>query len=209
MKLYAYYQSSASYRVRIALNLKGLAPEIIPINLVKGEQKTDSYRTINPQGLVPSLVDGEHALTQSLAIIEYLEEKYPAPALLPLTPPERARVRAIAQAMACEMAPLGNLRVRKFIQKEFSASEKDWTRHWNELGLAEVEAMLTSSSDTGKFCHGASPTMADCILVPQLFVARRFGCDVSAYPTLARIDAACAEIPAFIAAHPSKQPDAQ
>ena len=208
MKLYAYWQSSASYRVRIALNLKGLKPATIPINLLTSDQKSDAYRAINPQQIVPSFTDGEHTLTQSMAIIEYLEEKHPEPPLMPLTPPERARVRAIALGMACEVAPLGNLRLRKFVHKQFGMPEKDWVKHWNDAGLAEIEAMLSTSPQTGKFCHGASPTLADCVLVPQLFVARRFGCDTSAYPTLARIDAACAELPAFIAAHPGNQPDA-
>jgi len=208
VKLYSYWQSSASFRVRIALNLKGIKVETVPINLLKAEQRTEAYRKIHPQGLVPALADGEHVLTQSLAIIEYLEEKYPMPPLLPLAPAERARVRAIAQGMACEVAPLGNLRVRKFVHQHYSAPENEWVRHWNELGLAEIETLLTNHPQTGTFCHGATPTLADCVLVPQLFVARRFGCDTSTFPTLTRIDAACMQLPAFIAAHPSNQPDA-
>jgi len=208
MKLYSYWHSSASYRLRIALALKGIGYETVEINLLKGEQRTPEFLKINPQGLVPALLDGDHLLTQSMAIIEYLDEKYPAVPLLPVTPPERARVRAIAQAMACEMGPLGNLRVRKYVHDEYGTPEKEWVKLWNDSGLPEIETMLTTSDQTGRFCHGATPTLADCILVPQLFVARRFGCDLTSYPTLSRIEAACNAHPAFIAAHPSKQPDA-
>jgi maleylpyruvate isomerase len=208
MKLYTYHASSGAYRVRIALNLKGLKADMEFVDLTKGQQHDPRYAAINPQQLVPSLItDDGTILTQSLAIIEYLEEKYPEPPLLPLTPPERARVRAIADAMAMDIAPINNLKVRKYV-KGLQLEEKAWIQHWTHSGLKPLEKMLADSPHTGKFCHGAAPTIADCVLVPQLFHARRFGCDLTTYPTLTRIDATCNEHPAFIAAHPSKQPDA-
>lgn len=208
MKLYTYFQSSGAYRVRIALALKGLRVDMVPVDLTKGEQKNPAYAAINPQMLVPSFIDNSgHVLTQSLAIIEYLEEKFPAPMLLPVTPLERARVRAIAYAMAMDIAPVNNLAIRKFV-KGRGIDEKEWIQHWTHAGLAPIEKMLAESLDTGRFCHGAHPTMADCVLVPQLFHARRFGCDLSAYPTLVRIDAACNELSEFIIAQPGKQADA-
>lgn len=211
MKLYGYFRSSATYRVRIALNLKGLEAEVVPVNLLKGEQKSDSYTKINPQQLVPALVDGEHVLTQSVSIIEYLEEKYPTPALLPQPLHERARVRAIALAVACEIAPLANLGPLNFLTQQMKLSDEQkmqWYRHWLARGFAAVEQMLASSPYTGSFCHGSAPTLADCCLVPQVFNARRFECDLTPYPTLAAIAQTCEQHPAFIAAHPSKQPDA-
>jgi maleylacetoacetate isomerase len=209
MKLYSYCQSSGAYRVRIALAIKGISVEMSFVDLTKNQQKDPAYVALNPQGLVPSLIDDDgHVLTQSLAIIEFLEEKYPQPALLPLVPHERARVRAIAQAMATDIAPLNNLKIRKYIKGELGRNEAEWIQHWTHEGLRPVETMLSTSSDTGTFCHGSTPTLADCILVPQLFHARRFGCDLSEYPTLSRIDAACNQLPAFIAAHPLNQPDA-
>ena len=209
MKLYTYFQSSGAYRVRIALNLKDLKAEMLPVDLTKGEQQSAAYAAVNPQMLVPSFVDNDgHPLTQSLSIIEYLEEKFPHPALLPKPAHERARVRAIAYAMAMDIAPINNLKVRKFI-KEKNIDEKEWIQHWTHEGLTGVEKMLADNIHTGHyFCHGEHPTMADCVLIPQLFHARRFGCDLTAYPTLTRIEAACNDHPAFIAAHPSKQPDA-
>ena len=208
MKLYTYFQSSGAYRVRIALFLKGLKAEMIPVDLTKGEQKLPAYLAVNPQGLVPSFVDNAgHALTQSLAIIEYLEEKFPAPPLLPVTPHERARVRAIAYAMSMDIAPINNLSIRKYV-KARGIDEKEWIQHWTHEGLRPLEKMLAESPMTGKFCHGAAPTMADCVLVPQLFHARRFGCDLGAYPTLSRIDAACNALDAFQLAQPSRQADA-
>lgn len=207
MKLYTYHASSGAYRVRIALNLKDLKAEMAFVDLTKGEQQSAAYAAINPQMLVPSLIDNDgHVLTQSLAIIEYLEEKFPHPPLLPKAPHERARVRAIAQAMAMDIAPINNLRVRKYIKNK-QIDEKGWIQHWTLQGLKGVEAMLAGNVATGHFCHGDEPTLADCVLVPQLFHARRFGCNLSAYPTLVRIDATCNEHPAFAAAHPSRQPD--
>ena len=211
MKLHGYFRSSASYRVRIALNLKGLPYDTVPVNLLTGEQKSEAYRKLNPQGLVPLLVDGEHSLTQSLAIMEYLEETYPNPPLLPQTRPERARVRALALAIACEMGPLCNSGPLGFLGKELGLNEVQknlWYHHWMKKGFDALETLLVASSDTGSYCHGASPTMADCLLVPQLFNARRYAFDLTPYPTLLRIDAQCSKHPAFIAAHPSKQPDA-
>lgn len=209
MKLYTYFASSASWRVRIALAIKGLKADWQFIDLTKGEQKSEAYGALNPQQLVPTFIDNNgNVLTQSLTIIEYLEEKYPAPALLPVVPLERARVRAIAQAMALDIAPINNLKVRKHI-KSLGLDEFEWIQHWTHEGLKAVEAMLARSSETGRFCHGSLPTMADCVLVPQLYHARRFKCYLAAYPTLLAIEAACAEHPAFKKAHALAQPDAK
>ena len=214
MKLYSYFRSSAAYRVRIALNLKGLAYETVPVHLLKdgGQQLSDSYRSLNPTALVPTLVDGDLAVGQSMAILEYLEETHPAPALLPADAKGRARVRAIAQTIACDIHPLNNLRVLKYLKHEMGVGEEaknEWYRHWIALGLASLEAMLVRSALTGRFCCGDEPGMADACLVPQLFNARRMECDVSAFPTVLRIDAACAELDAFRKAAPSSQPDAE
>lgn len=207
MKLYTYHASSGAYRVRIALNLKGLKVEMLFVDLTKAQQKEPFYAAINPQQMVPSFIDNDgHVLTQSLAIIEYLEETHPKPPLLPKAPLERARVRAIAHAMASDIAPINNLKIRKYVKDVFGRDEKEWIQHWTHSGLAGVEKLVAAGA--GMFCHGDHPTLADCVLVPQLFHARRFGTDLSAYPTLTRIDAACNEHPAFQMAHPSKQPDA-
>jgi maleylacetoacetate isomerase len=210
MKLYSYFRSSASYRVRIALNLKGLMPEIIPVNLLKGEQKAEAYRRVNPQQLVPSLVEDGQVLTQSLAIMEYLDEQYPVPPLLPQAPLERARVRALAQAIACEMAPLNNVGVLQFLTQSMGVSDEgkmQWYRHWVSKGFEAVESLLASGG-AATYCHGASPTLADCCLVPQVYNARRFNCDLSPYPLLTAIAGRCDAHPAFAAAHPSRQLDA-
>jgi len=207
MKLYTYHASSGAYRVRIALNLKGLKAEMAFVDLTKSQQKDPAYANVNPQQMVPSFIDDAgNVLTQSLAIIEYLEETHPNPPLLPKPPLERARVRSIAHAMASDIAPINNLKIRKYVKDVLSRDEKEWIQHWTHSGLAGVEKLVAKGA--GKFCHGDTPTLADCVLVPQLFHARRFGADLSAYPTLVRIDATCNEHPAFIAAHPSKQPDA-
>jgi maleylpyruvate isomerase len=209
MKLYSYFRSSASYRVRIALNLKGLPYDIVPVNLLKSQQKSAEYAAVNPQQLVPALIDNGQVLTQSLAVIEYLDEKYPTIPLLPVAPLERARVRALALAVACEIAPLNNLGPLNFL-KELGLTDEQktrWYHHWLAKGFKAVEEMLQNDA-TGTYCHGAAPTMADCVLVPQVFNAQRFNCDLSPYPTLMRIHAACEKHPAFIAAHPSQQPDA-
>ena len=215
MKLYTYFRSSTSYRVRIALNLKGLPYQAIPVHLLKGggEQLLPAYRDINPQALLPALIDdgnGE-AITQSLAIIEYLEEKYPATPLLPPDAADRAAVRSLALAIACEVHPLGNLRVLKYLENILGVKPEDkltWSRHWMREGLAALEKTL-SLRGADRFCHGDSPTLADCCLVPQMFNARRFEVDLAPYPTLLRIDAACAELAAFAQAHPMRQPDSE
>jgi len=211
MKLYSYFRSSAAYRARIALHLKGLPFDYAPVHLRKGEQNAEAYRALNRQELVPTLIDGDTAVTQSLAIIEYLDERYPEPLLLPKAPEARARVRAIAMAIACDIHPLDNLRVLRYLTRTIGASEeaKDgWYRHWIDLGLAALETQLASETATGEFCHGATPTLADICLVPQLANARRSGIPLDAYPTLTRIEAACNALPAFAAAAPDRQPDA-
>ncbi|WP_142846445.1 maleylacetoacetate isomerase [Telmatospirillum sp. J64-1] len=213
MKLYTYFRSSAAYRVRIALGLKGVGYDSLPVHLLRdgGEQHRDAYLALNPQGLVPVLEEDGRVLTQSLAIIEYLEETHPAPALLPSDPVERARVRALAQAVACDIHPLNNLRVLRYLVRTLGVSEEQknaWYRHWIETGLPALESMLAGHPATGRFCHGDTPGLADCVLVPQLFNARRFQIDLAPYPTLTRIDEACAALPAFQAAHPDNQPDA-
>lgn len=215
LKLYSYFRSSAAYRVRIALALKGIGYDTLPVHLIRdgGEHRRDSYRTINPEGLVPALqLDDGPLLTQSLAIIEYLDETQPGPALLPPDPAGRARVRAIAQSIACEIHPLNNLRTLNYLTGELNITpeQKDaWYRHWIAAGFQALETALAANPATGRFCHGDTPSMADCCLVPQLFNARRFNCPVDAYPTLLRIDAACAELPAFQLAAPAVQPDAE
>jgi len=214
MQLYSYFRSSAAYRVRIALNLKGLPYETVPVHLLKdgGQQLAPAYRELNPSALVPTLVNGDLALGQSLAIIEYLDETHPQAPLLPSDPAGRARVRAIAQSIACDLHPLNNLRVLKYLKHEMKVEEEAknaWYRHWVRVGLDSLEAMLANSPQTGRFCHGDAPTLADLCLVPQLYNARRFDCDLSGVPTLVRIDEACRALPAFDAAAPEKQPDAQ
>jgi len=213
MKLYDYFRSSAAYRVRIALNLKGLAPERVFVHLRKGAQRADDYLALNAQGLVPALVtDGGNVLTQSLAIIEWLDEMHPQPRLLPADADGRARVRAIALAIACDIHPLNNLRVLQYLTGTLGASEaqKDgWYRYWCDTGLEALETELARDGRTGRFCHGDVPTLADVCLVPQLANARRFQVDLAPYPTLTRIDAACGELAAFAAAAPARQPDAE
>jgi maleylpyruvate isomerase len=214
MKLYTYFRSSAAYRVRIALNLKGLAYQAVPVHLLKngGEQVQSEYLAVNPAALLPTLeVDGA-VLTQSLAIIEYLEEVHPQVALLPKDALSRARVRSLAQTIACDIHPLGNLRVLKYLKDVLQQDEDAklaWLRHWMREGLTTFETHLAASPASGRFVHGDTPGMADCCLVPQVFNARRFGIDLAPYPSIVGIDAACASVPAFIAAHPSQQPDAE
>ncbi len=212
MKLYDYFRSSAAYRVRIALNLKGVEYQQVPVSLVKGEQSAAPFLDINPQGLVPALeLDDGTLLSQSLAICEYLDEAHPTPALLPAGALSRARVRALAQAIACDIHPLNNLRVLNYLTDTLQVDKEArlaWYRHWIEQGLRGFEALLRDSPDTGEFCHGNDPTLADVCLVPQVFNARRFECDLASYPTVVRIGEACEAIPAFAAAAPARQPDA-
>lgn len=214
MKLYTFFRSSASYRVRIALNLKGIDCEQVPIHLRRGggEQFLPEYKAMNPQALVPTLEDGGRLLTQSLAIIEYLEERYPEPPLLPKDPADRAAVRAMALAIACEVHPLQNLKVLNYVKgelKQDEAAANRWAQHWIALGLAALEQMVLAAPKRGRFCFGDAPTLADLCLVPQLANARRFGCDLSGVPTLVRIDAHCGTLPAFVNAAPENQPDAE
>jgi len=214
MKLYGFFRSSAAYRVRIALNLKGLPYEAVPVHLSRGggEQKAPAYRKINPQALVPALEEDGLTVTQSLAIMEYLEEKHPNPPLLPKSMEGRARVRALALAVACEIHPLNNLRVLNYLTGPLGLSadtRNAWYQHWIAEGLQPLEAMVAGSRETGKFCHGDAPGLADCCLVPQLANARRFKCDVAPYPTLLAIEKNCLALDAFQRAAPDRQPDAE
>jgi maleylacetoacetate isomerase len=213
MNLHNFFRSSASWRVRIALNLKGLKYDYRSIHLRRngGEQFTQEFRALNPHSLVPVLDDDGRQLTQSLAIIEYLDELHPEPPLLPKGAFERARARALALSIACDLHPLNNLRVLNYLTNTLGTSDETkmaWYRHWVELGLGALEAQLVASALTGQFCQGNTPGMADCCLIPQLFQARRFECDLSAYPTLLSIEQNCNQMPAFQAAAPGRQPDA-
>jgi maleylpyruvate isomerase len=213
MKLYSYFRSSASFRVRIALGLKGLPFEYVPVHLLRdgGEQFRPEYRRLNAAALVPTLDDDGLLLLQSLAIIEYLDESHPSPPLLPGTPAERARVRAIALAIACEIHPLNNLRTLKYLTRSLGVGDEAkslWYRHWVEDGLATVEAMLEDHASAGRFCHGDAPTLADCCLVPQIFNAQRYESRLDHVPRVMRVFDACMTLPAFQHAVPSAQPDA-
>ncbi len=214
MKLYNFFRSSASYRVRIAFNLKGVPYEYVPIHLRRGggEQYTPTYTVLNPQGIVPTLEDNGRVLTQSLAILEYLEERYPEPPLLPRDPADRATVRSMALAIACEVHPLQNSRVLNYVKDTLHHTEEElnaWSRHWVTLGLTALEQMVRAVPNRGAFCFGNTPSLADLCLVPQLVNARRFGCDLSACPTLVQIDATCRALSAFANAAPENQPDAE
>jgi maleylacetoacetate isomerase len=213
MKLYDYFRSSAAYRVRIALNLKGLTAERAFVHLRRGVQRGDDYLAVNPLGLVPALVtDAGDVLTQSLAIIEWLDETHAQPPLLPPDAAGRARVRALALAIACDIHPINNLRVLNYLTGTLGATEAQkngWYRYWCDVGFEAMETQLAREKATGVFCHGGSPTIADVCLVPQLANARRVDLDLSPYPTLLRIEAACNALPAFAAAAPSRQPDAE
>jgi maleylacetoacetate isomerase len=213
LTLYTYFRSSAAYRVRIALHLKGLPYTSVPVHLLRdgGEQHAPAYAQLNPTELVPTLVDGELALGQSLAIMEYLEEQHPAPPLLPGDAVGRARVRALAQSIACDIHPLNNLRVLQYLKNQLQQDEtsrQQWSQHWITLGLSALEAQLQRSPATGRFCHGDTPTLADCCLIPQLFNARRIETPLDAYPTLLRIESACLALDAFQRAAPHAQADA-
>jgi maleylacetoacetate isomerase len=213
MKLFDYWRSSAAYRVRIALNLKGLAPERAYVHLRKGAQREADYLALNPQGLVPTLVtDDGKVLAQSLAIIEYLDETHPSPPLLPGTPAERARVRALALAIACDIHPIDNLRVLRYLLHTIGVEEaqKDaWYKYWIDVGLDALEQQVAKDPATGRFCHGDAPTLADLTLVPQIFNARRLECRLDHVPTVMRIHEACMALPAFDLTQPSKCPDAE
>ena len=212
MKLYTYFRSSAAFRVRIALNLKGLAYETSFVHLPRGEHRAPAYGAVNPQALLPTLDDGGNLLTQSLAIIEYLDETHPDVPLLPGDALGRARVRSLAMLIACEIHPVNNLRVLQHLKRALGQSEEQtnaWYRHWIAEGLTKFEADLTRTSATGRFCHGDAPTMADCCLAPQVFNAQRYKCDTSAYPATMRIFAECMTLDAFDRAQPAKQPDAE
>lgn len=211
--LYSYWRSSAAYRVRIGLNLKGLAYQTMPVHLVRdgGEQHADAYRLLNPQELVPVLKHGERVLRQSVAILEYLDETWPSPPLLPAASRDRQRVRAVAHAVACDIHPLNNLRVLQYFDRTWSVPQPErdeWVRHWVAEGFEAIEAMLNDHPATGTFCEGDIPGLADCCLIPQMYNARRFGVDLEPYPTLVRVEKACLALPAFEAALPENQPDA-
>jgi len=212
LTLYTYWRSSAAYRVRIALHLKGLAFESVPVHLVQGggEQHAPAYVARNPQHLVPTLEHGDDVLTQSLAIIEYLDEVFPETPLLPNDAVSRQRARALAQLVACDIHPLGNLRVLQYLERDLGLpgeARARWITRWVQDGLAAYEAMLARSG-AGDFSVGDAPTIADCALVPQLYNARRFSIDLTPYPHILRIDATCAALPAFVAAAPERQADA-
>ncbi len=214
ISLYNYFRSSASYRVRIALNLKGLSFDYIPIHLTKngGEQFNETYKRLNPYQLVPLLVDGNRQINQSLAIMEYLDETYPDPALLPSNPVDKAYVRALSMDIACEIHPLNNLRVLKYLTGQFGISEEDknkWIHHWIELGFAALEKELTESTKRGSYCYGDTPTLADCCLIPQIHNARRFKLDMTYYPTLCAIEESCLKLDSFNSADPNHQPDSE
>jgi maleylacetoacetate isomerase len=210
LALYTYFRSSAAYRVRIALNYKGLAYESRFVHLLKGEQNKFEYREINPEGRVPALMVDSEVLTQSLAIIEYLEETHPEPRLLPKSAIERAHARALAQIVACDIHPLNNLRVLNYLKdtlRQDEAARQAWIRHWIELGLRAYEDHLTAHGTTGLFSLGDRPTLADVCLVPQVFNAHRFGCDLVAFPKIRAIEEHCLALPAFREAAPGNQPD--
>ncbi len=213
MKLYTFFRGSSPYRLRIALNLKGLPYEAVPVHLGKNEHQRPEFGAVNPQQLLPALeLDDGQVLTQSLAIMEYLEEKYPKPPLLPQDPYGRARVRALSLLVACEIHPLNNKRTLDYLRSGVGRSEEqlaDWYRHWIDDGLAKLEAAMTQSPGSGRFSHGDTPGMADCCLVPQAFNARRYNNDTSKFPTVMRVFAECMQLDAFIRAQPSKQPDAE
>lgn len=211
--LYDYWRSSAAYRVRIALNLKGLSYESRAVHLVRdgGEQHSEAYRAINPQELVPSLLDGERVLTQSLAILEYLDETWPDLPLLPADPGARARVRAMAMMLASDAHPIGNLRVLQYLQTQLDADEPKrlaWSQHWIATSFSALETLLAGNAATGRYCHGDVPGMADACLVPQFYNAVRWGVPLGAYPTLRRICGECSTLAAFQRAAPEVQPDA-
>ena len=211
MQLYSYFRSSASYRVRIALALKGLSFDYIPVHLQKKEQTLPPFSDLSASQLVPLLKDGDASISQSLAIIEYLDETHPEPALLPGDALARARIRALSLDIACEIHPLNNLRVLRYLVHDLKVSEDDknrWYRHWVETGLATVERQLAGHPATGRFCHGDTPTLADITLVPQIFNAQRLECRLDHVPTVMWVFDACMALDAFVSTQPSACPDA-
>ena len=214
LTLYSYFRSSAAFRVRIALGLKGLTADMRFVHLLKegGAQYTDAYSALNPQHLVPTLIHDGQVLTQSLAILEYLDEIAPEPPLLPSDPLSRARVRRIALAVACDIHPLGNLRVLRYLRQTLKTDDQartEWQKHWMAEGFGALETTLASDPATGTFCHGDTPTLADICLVPQLTNARRIEMNLTPYPTLLRLEEAAYRLPGFVAARPENQPDAE
>lgn len=212
--LHTYFRSSAAYRVRIAMNLKGLDAEQVFVHLTRngGEQFAEAFKAVNPQALVPVLSDEGVQISQSLAIIEYLDEVYPQVPLLPSSPGNRAFVRQLSLSIACDIHPINNLRVLKYLTGPMGASEEkksEWIAHWITLGLKAIEAQILQRDRTGPFCFGDTPTMADCCLIPQVFSAQRFNVDLSGMPAVMAIFNACQALPAFAAAAPSRQPDAE
>lgn len=213
LRLYSYWRSSAAYRVRIGLNLKGLRHDNLPVHLLRdgGEQHGEAFAAANPQKLIPVLQHGERMLRQSLSILEYIDEIWPSPPLLPAVARDRQRARALAQLIACDVHPLNNLRVMRYLDDTWGVPQPErdeWTRHWMVEGLRAFEETLSDHRSTGTFCEGELPTIADCCLIPQLYNAHRFGVDLQPYPTVRRIEAACLALPAFDAARPERQPDA-
>lgn len=213
VKLFGFWRSLAAYRVRVALNLKGIEYKEYPVDLLKGEQFTDAYREVNPQMVVPALIDGDGpVLGQSLSIIEYLEEKCPQPALLTAAPRDRARVRMLAQIIAADAHPLMVPRVRNYLADTFKLDEParlNWIKHWSDAALGAIEAQLTAHAVPGRLCHGDAPTIADICLVSQVIGARLFKFDLSAFPAVTRVAEACLALEAFARAHPLKQAGAQ
>ena len=209
MKLYSYFRSSAAYRVRIALNLKGIPYTVEAVDLLKAEQQTDAYRSRNPQGFVPALeLDGGTIINQSTAILEWLEEAFPEQALLPASPLARAQVRSLCQHIACDIHPLNNLSVMNYLKTDMGVARdlaRQWYSHWIQRGFFNIEATLRAGA--GSFCHGERPTLAECYLIPQVFNARRFKVDMTPFPLITAIDHKCSEIEAFQFAHPHRQPD--
>ena len=210
MKLYSFFRSSAAFRVRIGLNLKGLAYDTAPIHLRRNDQSQPDYRSVNPQGLVPALEDGGLTLIQSMAILEYLDEVHPEPPFLPRQPADRARVRALADIVACDIHPINNLRVLRYLTRELGHDEAAigrWYNHWIAAGFHALEPLLAHNDQTGAFCHGDSPGLADIALVPQVVNAERYRLDLAQFPTLVRIYENCMRLEVFTAAHPRNQPD--